>query len=140
MFDEDPEQNEYDDDQYKYYPDGGQFSEYNEYGYPKQFKFDWASWQLWLEQAIQDIVQENENTWNTGSKKKFPVNGSTSKDVGNNSLFAFLGSNCYNEQVWKAKYFVKDELNQEYVKHLQSHAAHFLKQPLYYKGLFDNLN
>ena len=132
----DPEQNEYDDDEYKYYPS----YEYNEYGYPKEFKFDWTSWEMWLKEALNDIVQESPTTWNTGKTKEFPVNGSTSKGAYNESLFAYLGSNCYNEPVWKSEYFVKNELHQEYIKHIQSNAEHFLKQPLYYKGLFDNLN
>ena len=54
MYDE-PEYNEYDDDEYKFYP-----NEYNEHehGYPKAFKFDWASWEKWLSQAIKEIYEE----------------------------------------------------------------------------------
>ena len=32
-------------------------NEYNEHGYPKEFKFDWTSWQEWLEEAIKDIYE-----------------------------------------------------------------------------------
>ncbi len=127
----DPEQEDYDDDEYNYYPK-------NEY----EYNFDISAWEKWLKQAIESIVQENENTWivQPNESKKFPVSGSASKDVDKNKLFAYLGSNHYQEGVWKAKYFIKDEINDLWNKHIQANAVHFLKQPRYYKGLFDILN
>ncbi len=134
MYD-DPEYNEYDDDEYKYYPDGGQFNEYNK----KDFKFDWASWEKWLKAALDDIIQENENTW-VVKPKKFPVSDSAPKDTSKEEYFMYLGSNHYQEPIWKTKYFINNKLNTFYKNHIASHAAYFLQQPSYYKGMFDNLN
>jgi len=141
MYDE-PEHNEYDDDEYKYYPDSAQFHEYNEHGFPKPFKFDWDSWEIWLSQAIKDIVHEKDNVWLLGnykSSKEQPVSNNISK-IPKNKYFEYLGNNNYDEAIWKRKYFVVDKMQQEYKNHISSHAAHFVKQPIYYKGLFDNLN
>ena len=52
----------------------------------------------------------------------------------------YLGNNYWNEGVWKQKYFIRDKLQEAYVKHLQSHASHFLNQPRYYEGLYEILN
>ena len=52
----------------------------------------------------------------------------------------YLGNNYWNEGVWKQKYFIRDKLHEEYVKHLQSNARHFLNQPRHYKGLYEILN
>ena len=135
----DPEYDDYDDDEYQQYP-------YNEYGYPQQFKFDWSAWELWLKQALDDIAEEG-NTWTVGgfdnSKKeeeKFPVSGALPKGALKDKYFMYLGSNHYDEAVWKAKYFIVDDINQEYKKHIVQHAQHFLKQPSYYRGMFDILN
>ena len=131
----DPEHEDYDDDEYKYYPDGGEWSK-------NSFKFDWSVWEKWLKDVIDDIIEENDNTWVVKPKQseKFPVSDSTPKDVDNSQLFAYLGSNHYQEGVWKTKYFIKDEINELWNKHIQANAVHFLKQPRYYKGLFDILN
>lgn len=135
MYDEEPEDQEYDDDEYKNYPDGGQFNNYNEYGYPKQFKFDWASWELWLQDALKDI-QEDNNIWFFGGQKPKENNNSYNKD----KYFTYLGSNIYDEAIWKTKFFIKESLDIEYKNHIAAHPAHFLKQPHYYKGMFDILN
>ncbi len=123
----DPEHEDYDDDEYKYYP-----NEYNEFGYPKQFNIDWAAWEKWLKDALDEIVQEGDNTW--------LVNPSTKSKKSKEQLFAYLGTNSYNEAVWKNKYFVVDKVNKQYNNHIVAHAAYFLQQPAYYKGLFDILN
>ena len=143
MYDE-PEYNEYDDDEYKFYP-----NEYNEHGYPKALKFDWASWEKWLSQAIKEIYEENSNTWIVGNipqskkdkSKKFPVSDALSKGTLNyDKYFMYLGSNHYSEGLWKTKYLVHDKIEQEYKKHISANAAHVLKQPNHYKGMFDILN
>ncbi len=128
----DPEHEDYDDDEYKYYPDGGEFKKY-------EFKFDWTVWEKWLKDALDDIIQEGDNQWIVDGKK-FPVSDSASQDTSKDQYFMYLGSNHYKEPIWKAKYFINDKLNTAYKNHIVSHAAHFLKQPLYYKGMFDNLN
>lgn len=71
--------------------------------------------------------------------KKFPVN-SWNPNTGGTKKPQYLGSNYYGEQIWKSKYFVSDPINQEYKNHLQHNAAHFIRQPKYYKGMFDILN
>lgn len=132
----DPEYNEYDDDEHNYYP------EYNDYGYPensKKYNIDWSAWEKWLKKAIEEIVQEDENTWLVNPSKKFPVSDA-SKGASKEQFFMHLGSNHYDEAIWKKKHFVVDKLNLEYTNHIQSHAAYFLQMPSYYKGLFDILN
>lgn len=144
MYDE-PEHNEYDDDEYKYYPN--EHNEYNEHGYPKEFKFDWTSWQEWLEEAIKDIYEENINTWivtnksNKEESESFPVSDSLSKGTFDaQKYFMYLGSNHYGEGIWKTKYFVNDDMEQAYKNHTFANAAHVVKQPNYYRGMFDILN
>jgi hypothetical protein len=52
----------------------------------------------------------------------------------------YLGSNHYNEAIWKTQYFLCDDINKMWKNHISSNAAHFLKQPEYYKGLHTILN
>ena len=52
----------------------------------------------------------------------------------------YLGNNYWSEGVWKKKHFIKDQLANDYINHLQSHAVYFLQQPKYYKGLYEILN
>jgi len=56
------------------------------------------------------------------------------------NTFILLGKNSYNEEVYKNKFFAVDALHIEYLNHLRSHAAHFLQQPQYYRGMFEILN
>tara|TARA_B100001778_G_scaffold273422_1_gene235850 strand:- start:4128 stop:4538 length:411 start_codon:yes stop_codon:yes gene_type:complete len=136
MYDKDPEHYEYDDDEFKNYP-----HEYNEYGYPKQFKFDWDAWESWLLQAMEEIVQEN-NVWyfGGGNKDKSQINKPKSNSPLGDKYFAYLGSNNFQEPIWKNKYFVVDKIDKEYNAHIIAHAKHFLSQPQYYKSLFDIMN
>jgi len=57
-----------------------------------------------------------------------------------NDNVIFIGKNIYGEQVFKSKYFVVDELRNEYLNHIRQHAAHTLQQPEYYKSMFEILN
>ena len=68
-----------------------------------------------------------------------PVNSWFSSIVADKTSL-YLGNNYWNEGVWKQKYFIRDKLHEEYVKHLQSNARHFLNQPRHYKGLYEILN
>ena len=133
----DPEYDEYDDDDYNYYP------EYDAYGYPanpKKFDVDWSAGEKWLKKAMEEIIQEDINTWLVKPSKKFPVSDGLPKGAWGDKYFAYLGSNHYEEAVWKRKYFVIDEIDQQWKKHIQEHAVHFVKNPSYYKGLHDILN
>ncbi|NDB56168.1 hypothetical protein EB169_10110 [archaeon] len=134
---QDPEHNDYDDDDYNYYP------QYNDYGYPsysKNFKFDWTAWEKWLADAIKEIVNENDNVWLFGNYKAPPKKNKANIKKLSDKYFMYLGKNQYDESVWKAKYFISDQLDTQYKNHIASNAAHFLQQPDYYKGMFENLN
>jgi len=133
----DPEQEDYDDDDYNYYPE-----EWSQLGKANSFNIDWNAWQKWLSEAIEDIVQENDSddsVWTYSMKPKFPVVGS-SQDAAKDQYFMYLGSNQYSEGVWKYRDFLDEKLFQEYKNHLQSNAAHVLKNPNYYRGLHDIIN
>lgn len=134
---QDPEHEDYDDDDYKHYP------EYNEYGYPyssKKFDVDWSAWEQWLSKALFDISEESENVWIFGHKLTTPKKQSQPNNSGKDKYFLYLGSNQYNEAIWKQTYLVKKPLQTAYNNHIASHAVHFLRQPSYYKGMFDILN
>lgn len=125
---QDPEHNDYDDDDYNYYP------EYNEYGFPysKKFQVDWAAWEAWLSETIKEIVNEEDNVWVFGNQKN-------NKKL-NDKHFMYLGVNQYDETLWKTKYFINNKLNQQYKSHLAFNAAHVVRQPNHYRSLFDILN
>lgn len=135
----DPEHNEYDDDEYKNYPDPKKFN--------KEFQFDWASWELWLQQAIQDIVDDGDGVWVVGGydnkeyndESNSPVIDSETEEMIKEKLIYF-GQNHYGEGIWKTKYFKHNYFENFYKNHLMAHAAHILKQPSYYRGLYDILN
>jgi hypothetical protein len=116
--------------------------------YKHYFKFDpsaWDAWGKWLQDALNDIVESSPNVWYTTfnipgfPNKSFPVNSWLS-NTGKDKTFQYLGNNYQNTPIWKKKYFIRDSLNEEYIKHIQNHAVHFLNQPDYYNGMFDILN
>lgn len=133
------EDEDYDDE--KYYPDQGMYKKY--------FKFDekaWDAWGQWLYEAMQDIVESSPNVWYTPTVipgfpiQKFPVNSYFSNTGKDNKSYQYLGNNYDGAAIWKKKYFVSDPIQSEYIDHLAHHASYFVKQPHYYKGLFDILN
>ena len=96
----DPEHEDYDDDDYQYYPE-----EWDQLGKANSFNINWEAWQKWLSDAIEDIVQEKGSTdsvWVYSMDSKFPVVGS-SQDAAKDQYFMYLGSNQYSEGVWKTK-------------------------------------
>ena len=123
---QDPEHEDYDDDEYNYYPE-----EYNEHGYPQQFKFDWNSWELWLKDALKDIM---DNSTDNTLYVSFTNNQSADAQV------EFFGNNYNDDALWKRKYFIKKDVEIAYKNHIQSNAKHILKEPSYYKGMFEILN
>ena len=125
----DPEHEDYDDDEYNYYPE-------ENYGW--NYKFDMKAWEKWLKEAIEDIIQEDENTWIV--QPKIPVSDSTPQDTSKQTYFMYLGSNHYSEAIWSKEFFISDEINNLWKNHISSNAAHYLKQPNYYKGLHSILN
>ena len=132
---QDPEHEDYDDDEYKYYP-----QEYNDYGYPKAFSIDWAAWEQWLAKAVSEIQEDSDNNvWIFSTKQKFPVSD-LHQDTSKNKYFMYLGSNHHNDPIWKSNYFAKDEIDMMYKNHIASNPVNFLKNPTYYKGLHDILN
>jgi len=131
-------EDDYDDE--KYYPDGGMHKKY--------FKFDeqaWDAWGKWLYDAMKDIVESSPNVWYTPTVvpgfpiKKFPVN-SYSPNTGKDKTFQYLGSNYDGQTIWKKKYFINNPIQSMYIDHLSGHAGYFVKQPHYYRGMFDILN
>jgi hypothetical protein len=130
----------YEDDM-KYYPEDSIHKHY--------FKFDaaaWDAWGKWLHDAMKEIVETNPNVWYTPTYiegfpiKKFPVTGSSHQDTEKNKTFLYLGNNQYHEPIWKKKYFVRDPIQSMYIDHLSNHATYFIKQPHYYRSLFEILN
>ena len=135
---EDPEHEDYDDDEYNYYP------EHSGYGYSesaKKFNIDWAAWEQWLSKAIKEIVEEDNNVWVFGHQltSENKIN-SVKKSTLGDKFFIYLGSNYDEDAIWKTKYFINNKIDQAYKNHISSNAAHFVRQPVYYKGMFDNLN
>jgi len=135
------EDDEYDDHQYDY---DNQNMWY--------FKFDISqnpSFSKWVQDIVKNIINPLDNSimdsldkaWGVENKNAyvFPVN-SWNPNTANDKKFQYLGSNYAGEPIWKSKYWAINPINQEYKSHLQSHAAHFINQPKYYKGLFDVLN
>jgi hypothetical protein len=115
--------------------------------YKHYFKFDPDAWDAWgkmLYDALNDIVETSPNTWIVYGNK-FPVSGyvpvnSWNPNTGKDKYFQYLGSNYQGQPIWKSKYFVINPVDQIYRSHLKANAIHFLKQPHYYKGMFDILN
>ena len=134
--DEPYDEDDYEDDT-KYYPDGGMHKQY--------FKFDpaaWDAWGKWLYDAMQDIVNTSPNVWYIHGlpSKKFPVNSYFPNTGEDQKSFQYLGNNYDGQAIWKKKYFISNPIQSMYIDHLSDHAAYFIKQPHYYKGMFDILN
>lgn len=135
----DNDEDDYDDDQYNH--------DYPKDQYKWYYKFDIGPdtpISNWLGDMFDSIFQNMPTNWEFTNvpgfpPKKFPVN-SYFPDTGKGNSFQYLGNNYLKEPIWKAKYFIQDRIQQQYVLHLQSNAGHFIHQPSYYKGLFDILN
>jgi hypothetical protein len=116
--------------------------------YKHYFKFDPDAWDAWgkmLYEALNDIVESSPNVWYTTfnipgfPKKSIPVNSYFS-NTGKNKNFQYLGNNYDGAAIWKKQYFVNDKIQTLYIDHISDHSVYFLKQPHYYKGMFDILN
>jgi hypothetical protein len=129
----DDEDDGYDDDYYNN-DYGDQYDPYKFY-----FKFDVnqnSPLSEWISKMITDIFNKD---YDIDKMLVFPVN-SWNPNTANPKKFQYLGSNYAGEQIWKTKYFTHNPINTLYKNHLESNAVHFIKQPNYYKGLFDILN
>lgn len=116
-----------------------------------QFDTEWINSLLnkieytWISKEVIEDVLKNLPNYNLPllpdgfSPISLPVNSWLSNTVGDSSSL-YLGNNYWNEGVWKKKYFIENKFQNEYVKHLQSHAQYFLSQPQYYNGLYEILN
>jgi hypothetical protein len=99
----------------------------------------------WISKDIIEDVLNNLSNYNTPllpdgfSPIALPVNDYFSNTAGDKTSL-YLGNNHHNEGVWKMKYFISNPLQGEYIKHLNVYAVHFLKQPHYYKGMFEIMN
>ena len=113
--------------------------------YKHYFKFDQDAWDAWgkmLYDALDGLVDKSNNVWYVygWDPKKFPVNSYLPSAGQNKNSFQYLGNNYDGKAIWKLKYFVSDPIQTMYIDHLSDHANYFIKQPHYYKGLFDILN
>lgn len=120
----------YDEDNY----DDSQDYDKNQLDWNKfYFKFDVTHSPLsdWVKKTVDKLLGDQ--------FVSFPVNDWLSNTGGGNSLL-YLGNNHYNEPIYKTKYFIEDKLLNTYTNHLQQYAVYFIKQPAYYKGLYDILN
>ena len=148
MYEPYDEDDEYDEDYYNY-DYGDQYDPYKFY-----FKFDVgpnSSLSDWFGKMVNqwfNIDQESLDklSWYQLPQNdlgfpvvSFPVNSWNSNTEKGNS-FQYLGSNYQGSPIWKKKYLIKDQVNILYKNHILQHSIHFLKQPTYYKGMFDILN
>lgn len=127
----------YDDDYYNYDNNQDKFKWYFTFDVDKN-----QSLSDWVINQLNEFLKTDKWTVDNSTGLpiiKFPVNG-WNPSTGNDLKFQYLGSNYQGQQIWKTKHFLGDKYNQEYRSHLQSHAAHFVKQPRYYRGMFDILN
>ena len=133
------EEDEYDDDYYDY--DKNQW----------YYKFDVSQnpiFSKWVNDIVNNIINPLDDSimsqldklFGIDPKKTyvFPVNSWNPNTV--NNKFQYLGSNYHKEPIWKSKYWIHNEINNQYIKHIQSNAKHFIQQPSYYRSLFDILN
>lgn len=141
--------NPYDDEPYNDYDDYDDSHDYDQSQSNWQkfyFSFDvdaGGALSDWIKNIIDGIKDDNIKINNIPGFPvvSFPVNDLFSHNTvsGGDSLL-YLGNNHNKEQIWKKKYFIHDKLGTDYVLHLQSHAGYFLRQPRYYKALFEILN
>ena len=137
---------DYEDDNYD---DDDDSQDNLESQYKKYFKFDPDAWDAWgkmLYNALNDIVEYPSNVWYIGPKNiegfphnSLPVNSYFS-NTDKGKSFQYLGNNYDGVKIWKNKYFIYDKVQHEYINHVVANSVYFLKQPHYYKGLFDILN
>lgn len=127
------EEDSYDDEYYDH-DYGHKYDPYKFY-----FKFDISNSPMsdWMQKFIDDLIS---NPFGTDNVTGFPVKDLNPIYGGESKAPLYIGNNLYKEPIWKTKYFVCDKINITYKNHIKSNAVHFLKQPTYYKGLFDILN
>ena len=131
---------DFEEDQYDEYGDNPNFDS----AYKYYFKFDPQAWDVWskfLTDAFKDVVEPQPNVWYIYGypNESFPVNSYLSS-TGKGSSYQYLGNNYDGVKIWKKKYFAVDPIQASYVNHIQAHAVYFIREPHYYKGLFDILN
>jgi hypothetical protein len=130
------------DDYYEDNYDDGQDYDQNQSDWNKfYFKFDVTNSPLsdWVKKTIDSLFGDKFNLPEVPFVS-FPVNDWLSNTVSGGNSLLYLGNNHYNEPIYKAKHFIENKLQNEYTNHLQQYASHFIKQPAYYKGLYDILN
>jgi len=104
-----------------------------------KIEYKWISKEA-IEDALKNLSNYNTPLLPDGfSPIALPVNDYFSNTAGDKTSL-YLGNNQYNEGIWKIKYFVYNKLQKEYELHLQSHAAHIVRQPQYYQSLHEILN
>lgn len=142
---------------HEFYDDEEEYEDYDDYDYDYgtldpykfYFKFDVAGTPLsdWITNMINNVsgnpVDKIDQSFGITNISDFPFVSlpvSSWNPNTEDNKFQYLGSNYVKEPIWKSKYWINNPINQSYKAHIQSNAAHFIKQPAYYKGLFDILN
>lgn len=139
----DDEGDGYDDDHYNHDNNDQHDDPYKFYF---TFNIDNTSLSEWVSKMINDMIQnpESYDNYKITNIPGFPMYvlpvNSWNPITGKNNSFQYLGSNYYEEPIYKTKYLISNTINQQYKLHLQNNAKHFISQPSYYKGLFDILN
>jgi hypothetical protein len=129
------------------YDESQQQSDWNKF----YFKFDVSSGPIseWVHKMIDNLINNPPANTNDLSSinnisgfpfVQLPVTDWVSNTVSGGNSLLYLGNNQYNEPIYKYKHFIENKLLNSYTSHIQNHAAYFIKQPSYYKGLFDILN
>lgn len=142
---------------HEFYDDEEEYEDYDDYDYDYgtldpykfYFKFDVAGTPLsdWITNMINNVfgnpVDKIDQSFGITNISDFPFVSlpvSSWNPNTEDNKFQYLGSNYVKEPIWKSKYWINNPINQSYKAHIQSNATHFIKQPAYYKGLFDILN
>ena len=103
------------------------------------FKFDITDNNFlsdWVQKTMDDLLKNSLGF----PYVSIPVNSYFSDTANGGNSFLYLGNNYQNQPVWKAKYLIENKLDIEYKNHIKNYPEHFVKQPVYYRGLFDILN
>jgi hypothetical protein len=144
MNNKDPEHYDYDDDDYKNYPHEDYAEFYKKFGKMSDDEIQ-KMWQKWIDDVLDEIIMDGNTIYFGPAKhkdkeetKKFPVSGSADGTGDEKNLYH--GMNHYGEAIWKPIYLVDWGLYNEWKNHMAAHAAYILKEPKYYRALYEIMN
>jgi hypothetical protein len=131
---QDPEHNEYDDDDYNYYPHENYDDFFKEFGKltPEEIN---EKWQAWIENVLDDLLFDGATI---SFNPKFPVSDSSKGAEDQPPLYLGMGHNGL--PIWKTFWFKDWGLYNVWKSHMNQHSAYILKEPTYYKNLYEIMN